>query len=60
MLLFLYTRVSQLKVYTLTTARNFDEELEITLNLIYIRIITSASFDTTFVGKMFMVDCPSL
>ena len=24
------------------------------------RITSPASFDTTFVGKMFMVDCPSL
>ena len=42
-------------------ARYFHAGLKITSNLTYMGRITSpASFDTTFVGKMFMVDCPSL
>ena len=38
----------------------FFVEQKITSNLTYIGRITSASFDTTFVGKMFMLDCPTL
>ena len=39
----------------------FFVELKITLNLTYMGRITSpVSFDTTYVGKIFMVDCPGL
>ena len=43
-------------------ARYFHAKLKITSNLTYYmgRITSPASFDTTFVGKNFMVDCPSL
>ena len=53
-------RVSQYKLYTLITACYFHVELKIISDFTYIGRITSASFDTLFVGKIAIVDCPSL
>ena len=55
--LFRFTSYFMCKLWSMS----FLVEQKMTSNMTYIGRITSpASFDTTFVGKIFMLDCPSL